>query len=344
MQAFAFLCSVISSEGKAIHRTNLRHGLAQDQTTAPSERLRPVTWSIWFAWVFVAALDPILSTICATAMGKQISRSAEHPALIASWMLAIIAFALLARPIMQGFVLKRVMPKLSVSLWFFCILLSGLLWLVLTASWHFYSPDLIEAGLRTQSPLERAALAFRVAGALDAAQSRRLPWEAFPLWTIATSGLISLVPAWLLGTASGLRRSILLFCAAAIGGACASAIVECIYYMTADHFPVLDWALNGMDWTARSRVLAVRGCIGAVWGATTAIVAVLMTRRLSDAEAPVASIFATHRVGGLAMVLIAPLLIAVMTPIAGHLAGPHGVAAGVLELHKALSPAPAVGP
>src|SRR5947208_3442174 len=78
-----------------------RHGLTQDQTTAPSERLRPVTWRVWLAWVLVTALDPVLSSIYATASGKQISRHAEHTTLIGTALLGTVFVAFLAAPILQ---------------------------------------------------------------------------------------------------------------------------------------------------------------------------------------------------------------------------------------------------
>jgi hypothetical protein len=62
-----------------------------------------------------------------------------------------------------------------------------------------------------------------------------------------------------------------------------------------------------------------------------------MTRRLGDAKA---WIFSTHRAGGLILVLIAPLLIAVLAPFVGYLAGPRGIVAGVPELRRAISLAP----
>ena len=307
---------------------------------ASSDFLRPVTWPTWFAWVFVSALVPVFSTISATAIGKQISRDVEHPALINIAILGVIAFAVLAPPIMQGRVLKRVLPRLSVAFWFCCILLSGILWFVLMSGRHGQGPALIEAGFQTQFQLQRAALPQRLAGTLNAAHMLALPWGPFLLWTIATSALTSLIPAWALGFTSGLRRATWLFLAAAIIGACGSGIVEQIYQMTVDHRPLHEWGLNGQSWTERFHALAVRAGVGAVWGATTAMVVVVMTRRLADASAPQARFFATHRAGGLALLLIAPLLIALLAPFAGYLAGPRGLVAGAPELRKALSLAP----
>jgi hypothetical protein len=287
--------------------------------------------------VLVSALVPVLSTISATAFGKQISPHVQHPNLIGSGLLAIIAFAILAPPVMQAFVLKRVVRKFSIALWFSCILLSAILWFVLTQSRGGHGWALIDAGFQTQHRLQSAALPLRLAGTLNTAHILDLPWGPFLLWTIATGALTSLAPAWALGTVSGLRRATLLFFAASIVGACASAIVERLYQMTVDDRTLGDLALNGLPWTQRLQVLAVRSGVGAVWGATTAIFVVLMTRRLGDAKARV---FAIHRVGGLVSVLIAPLLIAVLAPFVGYLAGPRGIVAGVPELRRAISLAP----
>ena len=304
------------------------------------ERLRPVTWPVWLAWVLVAALWSVFSTIAATAVEKQISPDAQPRALIMYGLVALAGLAILAPPIMQGLVLKRVVPKLSVGFWFFCILLSGIAWLVLTQS-RGLGPALIEAGFQTRSQLQAAALPQRLAGTLNAAHVLTLPWGPFLLWTIATSALTALVPAWALGRASGRQRATLLFLAAAVAGACASAIVEQVYDMTIAHRQFGNWALNGQSWTQRFQVLAARSGVGAVWGAVTALVVVLMTRRLGAAAAPNTSRFAIHRPAGLVLVLMAPLLIALLAPFAGYLAGPRGLVAGAPELRKAASLAPA---
>src|SRR5690349_1420206 len=111
--------------------TAMSGSCSSPENPARPKLLRPVTWPTWFAWVLVSALLPVLSTISATAFDKQVSRYAQHRELIENGLLAIIVFAILAPPVMQAFVLKRVVPKLSVAIWFFCVLLSAVLWFVL---------------------------------------------------------------------------------------------------------------------------------------------------------------------------------------------------------------------
>jgi hypothetical protein len=293
---------------------------------------------VWLAWVLVAALGPAFSTIAATAVEKPVLHNAQPRALIIVGLMALTAFAILAPPIMQGFVLKRVMPKLSVGFWLFCIVLSGIAWFVLMLG-RGHDTGLIEAGYRTQFQLQSALLTQRLEGTLNISHILDLPWGPFLLWTIATSALTALIPAWALGIASGRQRTALFF-AAAIAAACASAIVEQITNMTVDHPPLNTWALNGQSWTQRFQALAIRAGAGAVWGAVAASVVVLMTRRPQAAEAPKAWRFAIHRPAGLALLLMAPLLIALLAPFAGYLAGPRGLVAGAPELRKALSLAP----
>ena len=273
-----------------------------------SARLRPVSWSIWLAWVLVSALTPAFSTISATALNKPISRTAQHPELIANGMLAVAAFTMLAPPIVQGLVLKRVVPRLSVGSWLSSILVSAIAWLALTVG-----RDILH--------LQSGPSLF---------------------WTAATSALTSLIPAWTLGRASGLRRMTSLFVVASIAGACASTIVEQLYYTLGDQWPAMNWALNGRCWTERFEAIAVRTGVGAVGGATAAIFVVLTTRRMAHTRAPEAPIFAIHRAGGTILVLIAPLLIAVLAPFAGYLAGPRGVVVGAPEFFRAISLAPSL--
>lgn len=311
-----------------------RKSLTVDPTESTS--VAPViTWPTWLAWVLVAALGPALSTIAATAADKQILRDAQHRELISNGLLVIIAFGILAPPVMQALVLKRVVPKLSVAIWFFCVLLSGTLWFMLLLGRHGWA--LVDAGFQTQHRLQDAGMTLRLAGTLNTAQILGLPWGPFMLWTIATSALTSLAPAWALGTASGRRSATLLFFAAPIVGACVSIIVEQLYRITVDDHALIQWALNGLSWTKRFHVLALRSGVGAVWGAATAILVVLMTRQSGNIKDWT---FATHRVGGLALVLIAPLLIAILAPLFGYLAGPHGIVAGAPELRRAISLAP----
>lgn len=307
---------------------------------APSERLRPVTWPVWLAWVLVSALIPVFSTISATAIGKQISSSFERPSLLINGLLALVVFATMAPPIMQGLVLKRITPKLSMTFWLCCILLSAVAWFTLTQMRSGHGLLLIQAGFRAESQFQTVAWPLRLAGTLNAAQIVNLPWAPLLLWTISTTALTSLLPAWALGTAAGRQRATLLFVGASIVGACVSVFVEQLYNLLVVPRTFNDWALNGLSWTHRFQALGIRSGIGAVWGATTALVVVLLTRRLGEAKVPGAGIFALHRIGGFALVLIAPLLIAVLAPFAGYLAGPRGVVAGVPELRNALSFAP----
>jgi hypothetical protein len=306
---------------------------------APSECLRPVTWPIWLAWVVAAALGPVFSTIAATAIEKPVLHNVQPRALIVAGLFALTSFAILAPPIMQGLVLKRIVPKLSVGFWFFCIVVSGIAWFTLTQS-RDHGPALIEAGFRAQFQLQSAALARRMDGTLSAAHIVNLPWGPFLLWTIATSALTAVIPAWALGWASGRQRAALLFFAAAIAAACASGVVEQIYNITVDYLPFNTWALNGQSWTQRFQALAIRSGAGAAWGSVTAIAVLLMTRSPEATTVANTSRFATHRPGGLALLLIAPLLIALLAPLAGYLAGPRGLVAGAPELRKALSLAP----
>ncbi len=253
-------------------------------TTEPvsSERLRQVTWTIFLAWVLVSALIPVFSTIVATALGKPIAPTAEQ--------LALIGFAVLAPPIMQGLVLRRVLPKLSVWVWFFCILLSDILWpalplALLKAGWgsltpsRFYIAALLQISV-FDPDMVRWANAMRM----------RMPWGPVLLLTVAISTLMSLVPAWVLGIASGRRRATLLFLVASIVGAFASTIVELLPNMIVDDRVLRDWAwaLDDLSWTERFRIVATRAGVGAVWGATTATFVVLMIRRwrIQSAEGP----------------------------------------------------------
>jgi hypothetical protein len=245
-----------------------------------SVRLRQVTWTIWLAWVLVSALVPVFSTIVATALGKQISPTAEHRALIMNGLWVLIAFAVLVPPVMQGLVLKRVLPKLSVWVWLFCILLVDILWLAQTLGQVFLFQ--LQTLSVFQIKLLIVAASRYLAGKLSAfgaAYIRVLPWGPLLLWTVAITTLMSLVPAWALGIASGRQRATLLFLLASIVGALASATVEQLYNMIASDRIPRDWALNGLSWTERFQIVATRAGVGAVWGATTATFAVLMIRR-----------------------------------------------------------------
>ncbi|MBR0754713.1 hypothetical protein JQ604_21205 [Bradyrhizobium jicamae] len=254
-------------------------------------------------------------------------------------ILALIVVATLAPPLLQGLVLKRILPRLSLLFWFCCVALSAIAWFAMMVVSQGHG-GLIAAGFRTQTELQNLARAQHLAGTLNATHIVDLPWLPFLLWTIATNVLMSLLPAWALGMASGVRRATLLFLVASIVAAVVSGIVEQIYQIGFDDRPPHWWALNGLSWPERFHVLAARAGVGAVWGATAAIFVILMICRINDTGAKQTRAFVTHRARGLAVVFAAPLLIALLAPFAGYLAGPDGVVNGAPKLRRVLSTAP----
>ncbi|MGF6430164.1 hypothetical protein [Bradyrhizobium elkanii] len=295
-----------------------------------------MTWSTWLAWVLVSASVPVFCTIAASAIGKPVTRSAGYPKLIVLGLFLLVAFSLIAPPLMQGFVLKRVLPRLSVTAWFFCILLSAVLWFVLAFG---EGVTLIQAGARIQRQLQLVAESRMRAGTFDIFS---LPWTSFLQWVFMSSAVTSLIPSLALGMASRRRGATMIFLIAAIVAALVSAVVELLYGLSYDRHLFKDWAapLNGLSWIDRVHVLIGRAGIGAVWGATTAIAMVLVTRLRDDTSAPSAWTFAIHRRRRLACVLCAPLLFALLAPFAGYLAGPRGLVAGAPELRRTVSPTP----
>ncbi|WP_050426515.1 hypothetical protein [Bradyrhizobium tropiciagri] len=283
-------------------------------------RLRPVTWTTWSAWVFVSALLPVFSTIAATAIGKSVPHDdSVYKRLLMSSLLALTVFTTLAPPFMQGFVLKRFLPRLSVCVWSLGILVSTIIWLAVLFSEHQKGASLIHAGLQAEFQLQHTAAIERLANSPSFAKIIRLSWAPFLLWTIAINTLTSLVPSAILGTTSGIRRAILLFIVASVTGAVVSAIVEQLYQITTTQYWFREWALNGRTWAARIQVLITRSSVGAIWGATTAIPVVFMSRLLAPTPALDTQIFALHRAGGLTMATIAPPLIVLLTLLVSSL-------------------------
>ncbi|MBR0893769.1 hypothetical protein JQ616_02315 [Bradyrhizobium tropiciagri] len=282
---------------------------------APSH-LKPVTWSTWFAWVLVSGLTSVFTVLSATAIGKPVSRSAEHRELIMSGLLAAVVIAALAPPLIQGIVLKRVVPRLSITVWSLGTLLSCALWLGTALHASIRGP--LAIGFEAEFRLQRAALVERVHHTLIASRILDLPWGSFLASTIVISVLTSLIPACVLGIASGRRRTMLTCLGASVVATVVSAIAAQLYHMTIAA-PFSDqWALNGQPWPRRLQVLADRFGAGAIWGATTAIFAVLMTRDLAHTAARRDHVFALHRAGGIAAALIAPLPLAMLAPLAAY--------------------------
>jgi hypothetical protein len=277
-------------------------------------RLRPLTWSTWLAWVFVSALIPALTVLSATAIGKQVSRTAEYRGLIMDGLLAAVVLATLAPPLMQGIVLKRILPRLSITVWFLGTLLSSALWLA--AALHVYGRGPLAIDFEAEFRLQRAALIERANSTLTALNILDLPWGSFLVSTIAISVLTALIPACVLGVASGRRRTTLTFLSASIVGTIVSTIVAQLYHMTIDPPRLEHWALNGQSWSDRLQLLAGHFSAGAIWGATTATFVVLMTRGLADTASPRDHFFALHRAGGIAVALTAPLPLALLAPLA----------------------------
>ncbi|WP_143278128.1 hypothetical protein [Bradyrhizobium sp. UFLA03-84] len=290
-------------------------------TTEPApSRVQPMTWPTWFAWVIVSALIPVFTVLSATAMGKEVSRSAEHRTLILNGLLAAAVPATLAPLLVQGIVLKRVLPRLSITVWFLGTLLSYALWLGTALHASIRGP--LAIGFEAEFRLQRAAVIERIHHTLTVSRILDLPWGSFLVSTIVISVLTSPIPACLLGVASGRRRTTLTFLGASVVATAVSATVAQIYHMTNDPPSLEQWALNGQPWSRRLQVLAGRFGAGAIWGAITAIFVVLMTRDPADAAAPRDHVLALHRTGGIAAALIAPVPLAMLAPLACYFVRP----------------------
>ncbi|UFZ05983.1 hypothetical protein LQG66_06650 [Bradyrhizobium ontarionense] len=302
-----------------------------------NQGLRPITWSTWFAWIAVAALVPVCSTVAATALLKIVARDAAYRELIMRGLLILAGVALLTPPVLQALVLKSVLPRFSIVLWLFGLLISILLWLMLEYGRESYGPVLFGSRLAPSVQLKLAAMSLHSDGPLTMMQIVGLPWGPLLLWTAVAGAMTSFVPSWIIGEASGLRGATRLVLFASVLGACVASIAEQLTTLHAHRYAIDDWALNGLSWPERLDKLTVRAGLGAVWGATTAIPVVAMSNRRANGPG---TIFALHRAGGLVLLLTAPLLIAMLAPFVGYLAGRNGIMAGAPELRRALSIAP----
>lgn len=299
-----------------------------------SERVRPLTWSTWLAWVAAAALVPIGSTTAATVLLKMFARDIAYRDLIMSSFVVIAAMAVLTPPVLQALVLRRVLPRLSIALWLLSLLISVLLWLMLEYAHDCYGPVLFGSRHHPGVQLQLAAMALHPDQPLTMVQLAGLPWWPLLLWTVVASAVTSLFPSWTIGAASGRGGATLLVLFAAIFGASIASVAEQLTTLHLQRFAIDDWALNGLSWPERFQQVAVRAGVGAIWGAATAIPVVVMSNRSEPSN-----IFAFHR-AGFALLLAAPILIAVLSPFIGYLVGLNGIMAGAPELRRALSIAP----
>ncbi len=310
---------------------------ANPPAPSPVERFRPVDWTTWLLWVTVAAAGPILSTIAATALQVELPRDDPQRLWTVNSILAVLAVTLLAPPLLQGFVLKRIALRFSIGFWFACVVFSVIIWFVLTQT-YIGLVSIVDAPMRAQNQFAQALLRERFAAPLSWSSIAALPWGPLLLWTLAISAATSLLPAWAIGNATGRRGDTLMFFAAALIAACAATVADQTYAVYGYPRPFGNqWALNNMPWPERFQLLATRSGAGAVWGATSAFVVVLFTRRLAAANT---RLLATNRPAGLAAMLAALVGIAILAPFAGYLAGPQGVRAGAPAFRKALTVAP----
>ena len=194
---------------------------AKPPASSPVERLRPVDWTTWLLWVTVAAVGPILSTIAATALQVELPRDDPQRLWTVNSILAVLAVTLLALPLLQGFVLKRIAPRFSIGFWFACFAFSVIIWFVLTQT-YIGLVSIADAPMRAQNQFASALLRQRFAAPLSWSGIAALPWGPLLLWTLAISAATSLLPAWAIGTATGRRGDTLMFFAAALVAACAA--------------------------------------------------------------------------------------------------------------------------
>lgn len=289
----------------------------------------PVTHLIslrtWLLWVFVCAAEPVLYTIAKTAIGKTVLASDPNATLI-WWSLMALILATLTGPfVLQWLVLRRIAPSLRLSLWF----LSTILLASLSAGFRLKFPDWALTG----TSFRIHSLSINSDSVITLKELISLPWSEYLFGTSLLAGIAALVPAVLLGKASG--RPIYFFVIAAMLGSCVAGVVSFFYTLGfgfQDYYP-----LNGRSWMTRIEALSLQGGIGAVWGASSGLILVYFFRRNDESKNASTAVKSTPK---LPVMVASTFLIAALAPTFLYLTSNQGIKAGFPSIRKALSSLP----
>lgn len=306
-------------------------------STSPDTRYRPIDWTAWFLWITVCAAEPVFYTAASTASNKRVLPTDPHAGLIMCFVVVVL-FAPVVLPVLQWIALRRIAPRLSLAFWFVGFLAAWFTWAVLA---------LLPYG-RTSAAESLFDQARRFSIALigsqepmTARQLLALPWGPLLLAALASGVAACAAPAWILARALGGRWYQILV--AALAGACAAAVVDQLYTIYGPYRPfepIVAYPLNGLSWVDRVSDLSLRAGAGAVWGAASALVFAVFSRRSRAPIAPAERPWPSFRPIGLAGLTIGLVLVAILPPVASYLLGPQGIGAGAPALRKALTFAP----
>ena len=253
-----------------------------------------VSWRSWLLWTGACALAPAANQILITAAFKTVRPTDPFAHFIKPGVIAIIIASLIIPRIVETAALRMIVPRLSFFCWAPTTLLALFAYFAVTgmlggqfggytSNW-FATPEwmVISQSSRT-APFQPLTWLFWFGG------------------LAAQTATIVLIPSLLLGMLS--KAGTWRFLVAAFTGALFASCTE-IFLISPLGWPPM--GLNGMAWPQRLEALAQIGAKGAVWGATSGLALMLLTRK----PTPDASQYALTKSRGLTLaVALTALLI-----------------------------------
>jgi hypothetical protein len=286
---------------------------------------RPATKATWWLWIAASAAIPILGILRDVLWQRKFG---QHFPMQGSLVLWLFLVAAAAPAIIQWAVLRRLIPGLSFGIWVGACWLSAIfaLFLIKRLRNSGFDGELwFDIARRLRSPGE-SSLAW--------------PWVQLTLHAAAVALLYNLVPMVVLGWYA--KRSMRIFLAATIIGACAAVVLHKVY----SGFTFLDVRslYSGIDfnraqapWSDLIQYAATVGLFGMVQGAIGGLglmyaFAPDTNRRTPEAQPLGAAAFQVF--GLVALVLVA-------AQVSRYAAGPSGIKTGFPEIRRLWSSAPA---
>ena len=221
-----------------------------------------MTWKLWWQWIAVGAVVPVLLAITTMALNKPILDSDPWAAPIWFATLIIIIATLALSVALPWIVLRKLAPRLSLFKWILCLIGMSIAFFML------YHPD---TGFSFLIQLKRDFNSTRYQVAFDRPvqwfEVLMLPWHKLLFPTAVRAGLMWLPVAMIVGLTTSRMFRVWGFLLAIILGFCAAAVSIELYEISHAYSFLSYGELNGSPWSKRINAMVLYASSGAI-GAT----------------------------------------------------------------------------
>lgn len=292
-----------------------------------NDPIRPMTRRIWLLWVFSQAMTAVLLFACAVMLFRSFGQEGGLRRAFVSALPAIILITAVTPVFIQWFVLRLLVPRLTV-LWVLACMVSTVIGVYVGQSWADY-------GLSAN----RALFGYSGAWRYDFGALMGLPWHL----VVAEAAILALIyngfPALVLGWAAGRRWTA--FLVLAVLGACVAAILTKLLGNDFDPaFSDLMSTANHSWWSIATDCFALT--VGPVVQAVISgygLVRMFPAPSSTRTDGPPTNLHLGRRLAIQVYAAAAAWILVVFSIL--YLDGPNGLRNGLPQISRIFSPAPA---